>query len=78
VKASAIRERQKLRNTPCSNENRIHDSAVRAIQDHLAQVWIIEKKEERNSHKEVRDGAGVGRRGEQHCYVFNLTTLSIA
>jgi len=68
VKAPAIRDRQKLRNTPCSNEIRIHDSAVRAFQDHLAQVWIIEKTEkERNRQKEVRDGAGVGRRGgEQH------------
>jgi len=69
VKASAIRDRQKLRNAPCSNENRIHDSSVRAIQDHLAQVWVVEKTEkERNSQKEVRDGAGVGRRGlgEQH------------
>jgi hypothetical protein len=61
---------------PCSNENKIHDSAVRAIQDHLAQVWIIEKTEkERYSQKEVRDGAGVGRigGGEQHCEVLNLT-----
>ena len=73
MKASAIRDRQKLRNTPCTNENRIHDSAVRATQDHLAQVWIIVKTEkERNSQKEVRDGAGEGRRGggggggEQH------------
>jgi hypothetical protein len=56
-------------------ENRTHDSAVRAIQDRLAQVWIVEKTVERNSQEEVRDGAGVG---EQHREVFNLTRLSIA
>jgi hypothetical protein len=51
----------------------------------LAQVWIIEKKEnERNSQKEIRDGAGVGRivgvggGGEQHHEVFIYLTLSFA
>jgi len=80
VKASAIRDRQKLRNAPCSNENRIHDSVVHAIQDHLAQVWIVEKTEkERNSQKDVRDGAGVGRRGlgEEHCLLLSFCIATV-
>lgn len=66
MRASAVGDRQKLINTPCSIQNSFPDSAVHAIQDHLAQVWIIEKTEkERNDQEYTRDGVGIGGE-EQH------------
>jgi hypothetical protein len=51
--SAAIGDSLKLRNMPCGVQNRIHDYAVHTIQDHLAQVCVIEKTEMNSQERYV-------------------------